>query len=64
MSRVSKEHKKRIDLLNGCEVCSIKYETCVGIEGNKVIDAGEVVDTLNTNKKIDEIFNEYFKQNF
>lgn len=59
---LSKEAQECLDLLDGCEVQSLKYENCVGIKGNQVIDAGKVVDTLDSSKKVKEIWDEYCEQ--
>jgi len=40
------------------EILSLNYEGCVGVKGNKVIQYGEVIDTLNTVKKAKKLFNE------
>jgi hypothetical protein len=46
-----------LETLNGYEVLSIHYEGCVGVKGNKVIQAGKVIDTLNL-EKAKSLFNE------
>ena len=56
MKTINKELLKQ---MNGCEVKSSKYEGVVGIEGNEVIQLGEVVDYLNTDEKVREIWREY-----
>lgn len=37
--------------LQGEEISSLRYEGVVGVEGNKIIQNGKVIDTINTNKK-------------
>jgi len=58
LSEISKEILR---MMNGMEIWSQEYEGCVGVEGNKVIRDGKKVDTLNTNKKIDTLWNEYIE---
>ena len=53
--------KEKLSLMNGCEVHSITYEGCVGIEGNKVYRSGEVIDTLNTSDKVNNLWDEYVR---
>lgn len=60
---ITEENKERLALMKGYEVNSIEYENCVYINSKfEVIDGGEVVDTLNTNKKIDTIWEEFAEQ--
>tara|TARA_E500000318_G_scaffold100562_1_gene103361 strand:+ start:83 stop:340 length:258 start_codon:yes stop_codon:yes gene_type:complete len=60
---ITEENKERLALMKGCEVNSIEYENCVYINSKfEVIDGGEVVDTLDTNKKIDTIWEEFAEQ--
>lgn len=62
MAKLSKVNQEILEMLNGCEVRTSLYETycgVVGIEGDKVIDGGEVLDTLNSNKKIKALWAEY-----
>lgn len=62
---ITEENKDKLDSLKGCEVISIKYENCVYINSKcQVIDGGDVVDVLDTNKKIETIWSEYFEQEF
>lgn len=53
--------KERINLLNGCEVQSLTYEGCVAVKGNKVYRGGKVVDTLDTDEKVLELWSEYIR---
>ena len=48
--------------MSGCEVLSKKYGGCVGISGNSVIMNGDVIDVLDSNKKIDSLWKVYFRQ--
>lgn len=65
MANLSKDSQEKLKELNGCEVNSLNYEGVVGIiNGNEVWSRGEKVDTLNTNKKIQNLFKEYFDEEF
>ena len=62
-SNITDENKERLNLMKGCEINSIQYENCVYVNSKyEVIDGGEVVDILNTNKKIDTIWGEFSEQ--
>ena len=61
MSNLSKEVQEKLNMLNECEVQSINYEGCVLIRKNTVIDCGEVVDTLDTDDKVNEVWGEYLR---
>jgi hypothetical protein len=54
--------KQKIELLNGCEVQSLKHEGCVSILKDKVYLNGEVIETLDTNQKVNYLFKLYLKQ--
>lgn len=66
MANLSKDSQEKLEQLNGCEVYSVcNYEGTVSIiNGNEVWSRGEKVDTLNTNKKIQNLFEEYFENEF
>ena len=65
MANLSKDSKEKLEQLNGCEVYSLNYEGTVSIiNGNEVWSRGEKVDTLNTNEKIQNLFEEYFENEF
>jgi hypothetical protein len=59
--QLSKDAQEKLSLMNGCECHSIKYEDCVYIQKNKVISMGEVVDTLDTDKKVNDLWSEYLQ---
>ena len=59
MANLSKNNKERLSMLNGCETVSIDYEGCVYIKGVQIFRDGDVIDTLNTNKKINNLWSEY-----
>jgi hypothetical protein len=62
MAKLSKLNEEILEMLNGCEVRTSLYETeygVVGVEGNKVIDGGKTIATLNSNKKIKALWKEY-----
>ena len=56
---MNQESKEILEMLNECEVQSLNYEGCVGIRKNKVYRDGELIDTLNTDEKVSEIWEEY-----
>ncbi len=56
---MNQESKEILGMLNGCEVQSLNYEGCVSIKKNKVYRDGKVIDTLNTDEKVSEIWEEY-----
>lgn len=70
LQQITQENKERLNLLKGCEVHSINYEGCVYIEKQlsmlnenfNVIFCGEIIDTLDTNEKIEEIWEEFTEQ--
>lgn len=66
MANLSKDSQEKLKQLNGCEVYSVwNYEGTVSIiNGNEVWSRGEKVDTLNTNEKIQNLFEEYFENEF
>jgi len=66
MANLSKDSQEKLEQLNGCEVYSVwNYEGTVSIiNGNEVWSRGEKVDTLNTNEKIQKLFEEYFENEF
>lgn len=65
MANLSKDSQEKLNQLNGCEVNSLSYEGVVSIiNGNEVWSRGENIDTLNTNKKIKNLFQEYFEEEF
>lgn len=61
MSNLSNDTKEKLNLMNGCECQSLTYEGCVGINGNKVYRSGEVVDTLDTDEKVNDLWDEYVR---
>ena len=65
-TNLSKEAQEKLGMLNGCEVQSVwNYEGIVSIiNKNEVWKNGKKIDVLNTNKKINSLFDEYFKDEF
>jgi hypothetical protein len=59
--KISKINQEILETINGTEFQSKKYKSCVGISGNKIIDAGKVVDILDSNVKINRVFKEIMK---
>lgn len=53
-----------LKMLKGCEVNSINYEDTVAISGVNVVSQGEIIDCLDTDKKISNIFTEYFQNSY
>lgn len=53
-----------IELLDGTEVSSLRYEGVVGIRGDEVVYAGEVIDRLTTVAKAKALLDEYVEQEF
>lgn len=49
---------EKLLLLNGREVNSLNYEGCVAIKGNEVYQEGEVIDTLDTDEKVSDLWTE------
>jgi len=48
-----------LETLNGIEVSSINYEGVIGIKKDKVYRYGEIIDTLDTDLKVSELWDEY-----
>ena len=62
-SNITDENKERLNLMKGCEIHSIEYENCIYVNSKyEVIDGGEVIDILDTNKKINTIWGEFSEQ--
>ena len=59
--KITKLNKELLKEMNGCEILSIHYEGCVLIKDDQVIQSGKQIDILNTNKKIESLWNEEFK---
>lgn len=62
--KISKTNQERLNFLNACEVESLKYEGIVGISKDYentycVIQDGKIIDYLDTNKKINNLWEEY-----
>lgn len=60
---MTQENLDILKLLNGCEVQSLTYENCIGIVKQNgvyvVMDSGVVVDKLDTDSKVENLFKEY-----
>tara|TARA_R100001440_G_scaffold5853_1_gene12284 strand:- start:330 stop:599 length:270 start_codon:yes stop_codon:yes gene_type:complete len=65
-ANLSNDAQEKLKMLNGCEVRSVwNYEGIVSIiNKNEVWKNGEKIDVLNTNKKINSLFDEYFQDEF
>lgn len=55
-------NKEILETMNGCEILSMKYEGCVGVRGKDVISFGEIIDTLDTDEKVSELWAEFLEQ--
>ncbi len=58
---ISELNRDRINALQGCEINSIAYEGYVMVKSIRVWQEGEVVDTLDTNKKVSYLWDEYLE---
>jgi hypothetical protein len=59
MTTLKTQSKEMLAFLNGCEIWSENYAACVGVYKGRVYNEGEVVDTLDTDAKIESLFAEY-----
>jgi len=64
--KISKKNQEILNMLNKCEIESIDYEGVVGISSDYnnnfyVIQDGKIIDYLNTNNKISNIWSEYME---
>jgi hypothetical protein len=62
IENLSKVSTYRINALEGCEINSVAYEGYVMVESGKVWQDGEVVDTLDSNKKVRNLWHDYLEQ--
>jgi len=53
--------KQRLEILNGCEVRSLKHEGVVSIKGYEVKMGGEVVETITENRQVNYLWRQYVK---
>lgn len=60
-AKLSNLQAERLKLLDASEVISLKYEGCVYISKDKVWMNGEIIDTLDTTKKISSLWQEFTK---
>lgn len=56
--------EQTLELLDGQEVMSTHYERVVGVQGRNVIDGGRVIDVLDTDAKVQALFDELFENEF
>jgi len=61
LNKTSCEILKQLD---GGEISSLKYEGVIGVRGNKIIQSGKVIDTINTNAKANKLIDEAFYDEF
>ncbi len=61
---LSKNSCEILKHLDGQEINSLRYEGVVGVKGNKLIQGGKVIATINTNKKASELMSEAFYDEF
>ena len=59
---ISELNTSRLNALEGCEINSVAYEGYVMVESGKVWQDGEVVDTLDSNKKVQYLWHDYLEQ--
>lgn len=65
MANLSKDSKEKLSILDGCEVRSVwNYACTVSINRNEVWYDGEKIDTLNTNDKVQDLWDEYYREEF
>ena len=58
---MSETANERIKMVNGCEIFSLNYEGTVYIKKNEVYLDGEIIDTLNTEKKVSNLWEDYLQ---
>lgn len=64
-ANLTKNSQEKLSMLNGCEVYSVwNYEGTVSVKGADVYYGGEKIDTLNTNDKVQKLWDEYFENEF
>ena len=63
-SKLNKNSCETLKILNGTEIRSLRYEGVVGVEGNKIISGGKVIDTINNNTKAKKLMDEAFYDEF
>ena len=61
-NQISTDSMDLLTTMSGCEVLSKKYGGCVEVSGNQIVMNGDIIDILDTNKKINHIWNVYFRQ--
>lgn len=62
MAYINKQNKELLQEMEGIEITSHHYNDVVGINNNNVIARGVIIDTLNSNKKIITLWNEYMRE--
>ena len=56
--------KELLEILEGNEVWSKKFERCVGIIKGQIWTEGKIVDSKPTKKTLNELWSELFYQEF
>ncbi len=56
--------KELLEILEGEEIWSIKFEKCVGIIAGQIWAAGEIIDSRPTKRTLNELWSELFHQEF
>lgn len=65
MEKLSKESQEKLSTMNGCEVRSVwNYEGVVYVKKDEVWQNGKKIDILDTNDKIQDLFDELFQDEF
>lgn len=62
--RMGKRTRELLTEMDGREIRSIHYETVIGVRGSEVIDAGKVIDVLDTPKKVKRLWDELTYQEY
>lgn len=57
--KLTKGNKEALELLDGQEIRSLKYEGVIGIEGTNVYREGKIIKRIKTNKDVEDLWKEY-----
>lgn len=65
MEKLSKDSQEKLSAMNGCEIRSVwNYEGIVYVKKDEVWQSGKKIDILDTNDKIQDLFDELFQDEF
>ena len=59
---LNQAQQDKLDILNGCEVNSLRHEGVVSIRGNKLIMNGETLEMPIQSKTVNYLWKVYCKQ--